>query len=151
MDNFDKYDEIDYTGKSDPDIWETHLEFFFSKQTALRRYAEIKRLYPEAARKTAVRPFFRPTGEIGIHPDMIKDFGSANPDTAKVFGSLNTGWPRPKNRQQNMRIGCQPEIRKVGQNIASGRSERCINPQQSRSFQEFNSSPLLVQAVEAFP
>jgi len=83
MDNFDKYDEIDYTGKSDPDIWETHLEFFFSKQTALRRYAEIKRLHPEAAKKTAVRPFFRPTGEIEIHPDMVKDFGSENPDTAK--------------------------------------------------------------------
>jgi hypothetical protein len=36
MDSFDKYDEIDYTGKSDPDIWETHLEFFLSKETALR-------------------------------------------------------------------------------------------------------------------
>lgn len=83
MDNFDKYDEIDYTGKSDPDIWETHLEFFFSKQMAMRRYAEVKRLHPEAAKKTAVRPFFRPTGEIEIHPDMIKDFGSANPDKAK--------------------------------------------------------------------
>jgi hypothetical protein len=83
MDNFDKYDEIDYSGKSDPDIWETHLEFFFSRQTALRRYAEIKRLHPEAAKKTAVRPFFRPTGEIEIHPDMIKDFTSENPDTAK--------------------------------------------------------------------
>ncbi len=83
MDNFDKYDEIDYSGKSDPDIWETHLEFFFSRQTALRRYAEIKRLHPEAAKKTAVRPFFRPTGEIEIHPDMIKDFTSENPETAK--------------------------------------------------------------------
>jgi hypothetical protein len=70
-------------GRSDPDVWETHLEFFFSKQTALRRYAEIKRLHAEAAKKTAVRPFFRPTGEIEIHPDMIKDFGSENLDTAK--------------------------------------------------------------------
>jgi hypothetical protein len=83
MDNFDKYDEIDYTGKSDPDIWETHVEFFFSKQTALQRYAEMKRLHPEAAKKTAVRPFFRPKGEIEIHPDMIKDLDSENPETAK--------------------------------------------------------------------
>ena len=29
MDSFDKYDEIDYTGKSDPDIWEIHLDFSF--------------------------------------------------------------------------------------------------------------------------
>lgn len=93
MDNFDKYDEIDYSGKSDPDIWETHLEFFFSKQTALRRYAEIKRLHPEAAKKTAVRPFFRPTGEIEIHPDMIKDFGSENPDTAKGVWQLEYWLP----------------------------------------------------------
>jgi hypothetical protein len=83
MDSFDKYDEIDYTGKSDPDIWETHLEFFLSKQTALRRYAEIKRLHPEAAKKTAVRPFFRSKGEIKIHPDMIRDLDSENLETAK--------------------------------------------------------------------
>jgi hypothetical protein len=83
MDSFDKYDEIDYTGKSDPDIWEIHLEFFFSRQTALQRYAEIKRLHPEAARKTAVRPFFRAKGEIEIHPDMIKDLASENLETAK--------------------------------------------------------------------
>lgn len=83
MDNFDKYDEIDYTGKSDPDIWETHVEFFFSRQTALQRYAEIKRLHPEAAKKTAVRPFFRAKGEIEIHPDMIKDLASANLETAE--------------------------------------------------------------------
>jgi len=40
MDSFDKYDEIDYTGKSDPDIWETHVEFFFFQGdgfAALRR------------------------------------------------------------------------------------------------------------------
>src|SRR3954462_13068832 len=85
MDNFDKYDEIDYTGKSDPDIWETHLEFFLSKQTALRRYAEIKRLHPEAAKKTAVRPFFRLKGEIEIHPDMIRDLDSESLETAKGF------------------------------------------------------------------
>jgi hypothetical protein len=83
MDSFDKYDEIDYTGKSDPDIWETHVEFFFSRQTALQRYADIKRLYPEAAKKTAVRPFFRPKGEIEIHPDMIKDLASDSLETAK--------------------------------------------------------------------
>jgi hypothetical protein len=85
MDSFDKYDEIDYTGKSDPDIWETHLEFFLSKQTALRRYAEIKRLHAEAARKTAVRPFFRSKGEIEIHPDMIRDLDSESVETAKGF------------------------------------------------------------------
>jgi hypothetical protein len=83
MDSFDKYDEIDYTGKSDPDIWETHLEFFLSRQTALQRYAEIKRLHPEAAKKTAVRPFFRPKGEIEIHSDMIKDLASENLEAAK--------------------------------------------------------------------
>src|SRR5579859_7077696 len=83
MDSFDKYDEIDYTGKADPDIWETHLEFFLSKQTALRRYAEIKRLHPEAGKKTALRPFFRPKGEIEIHPDMIKDLDSEKLETAK--------------------------------------------------------------------
>ena len=135
MDNFDKYDEIDYSGKSDPDIWETHLEFFFSRQTALRRYAEIKRLHPEAAKKTAVRPFFRPTGEIEIHPDMIKDFTSENLKRRKVFGSSNTGCPRPKSRRRNMRTGCQRRTRKVGQNIASGRSDRRLSPQQSRKFQ----------------
>lgn len=80
MDNFDKYDEIEYTGKSDPNIWEIHLEFFFSKPNALKRYAAIKRLHREAAKKTAVRPFFRPNGEIEVHPDMIKDF---TPDAAK--------------------------------------------------------------------
>jgi hypothetical protein len=74
MEKFDRYDEIDYTGKSDPNIWEVHLEFFFSKPTAIKRYAAIKRLYPEAAKKTATRPFFRPKGEIEIHQNMIKDF-----------------------------------------------------------------------------
>jgi hypothetical protein len=83
MDSFDKYDEIDYTGQSDPNIWEVHLEFFFSQQTAMRRYAEIKRLYPDAAKKTAVRPFFRPTGQIEIHPDMIKDLHSEKPETSR--------------------------------------------------------------------
>ena len=83
MDSFDKYDQIDYTGNSDPNIWEVHLEFFFSKQTAMRRYAEIKRLHPEAAKKAAARPFFRPKGEIEIHPDMIKDLGSETLETAK--------------------------------------------------------------------
>jgi hypothetical protein len=76
MDSFDKYDEIDYTGKSDPNIWEVHLEFFFSKETALKRYAEIKRLHPEFTKKTLVRPFFRANGEIEIHQNMIKDFSS---------------------------------------------------------------------------
>jgi hypothetical protein len=76
MEKFDQYDEIEYTGKSNPDIWEVHLEFFFSKEAALKRYASIKRLHPEAARKTAVRPFFRRNGEIEIHQDMIKDFAS---------------------------------------------------------------------------
>ena len=74
MEKFDRYDEIDYTGKSNPNIWEIHLEFFFSKAAALKRYATIKRVHPEAARKTAVRPFFRRNGEITIHRDMIKDF-----------------------------------------------------------------------------
>jgi hypothetical protein len=74
MDSFDKYDEIEYTGTSNPNIWEVHLEFFFSKQVAMKRYADIKRLHPEAARKTAIRPFFRPSAEVDIHQDMIKDF-----------------------------------------------------------------------------
>jgi hypothetical protein len=74
MEKFDRYDEIDYTGKSNPNIWEVHLEFFFSKAAALKRYATIKRMHPEAARKTAVRPFFRPNADIEIHQDMIKDF-----------------------------------------------------------------------------
>jgi hypothetical protein len=76
MDTFDRYDEIEFTGKSDPNIWEVHLEFFLSKQTALKRYAEIKRLHPEYAQKTAVRPFFRANGEIEIHQNMIKDFSA---------------------------------------------------------------------------
>jgi hypothetical protein len=79
MDSFDKYDEIEFTGESNPNIWEVHLEFFFSKQTAMKRYAEIKRLHPASAQKTAVRPFFRASGEIEIHRDMIKDF---SPDAA---------------------------------------------------------------------
>src|SRR5438270_9802829 len=83
MDNFDRYDEIDYTGKSDPNIWEIHLEFFFSKAAALKRYAAIKRLYPDAARRTAVRPFFRRNREIQIHPDMIKDFTSETASRAE--------------------------------------------------------------------
>ena len=74
MEKFDQYDEIDYTEESNADIWEVHLEFFFSKTAALKRYASIKRLHPEAARKTAVRPFFRRNGEIQIHQDMIQDF-----------------------------------------------------------------------------
>lgn len=40
------------------------MEFFFSKEAALKRYATIKRLHPEAIEKTAVKPFFRPNGEI---------------------------------------------------------------------------------------
>src|SRR6185437_14815965 len=74
MEKFDRYDEIDYTGKGDPNIWEVHLEFFFSKAAAMKRYAAIKRLNPEAAKKTAIRPFLRPKGDIEIHQDMIKDF-----------------------------------------------------------------------------
>src|SRR5438067_1945844 len=83
MEKFDKYDEVDYTGKSDPDVWETHVEFYLSKQTALARYAEIKRLHPEAAKQHALRPFFRKTGEINLHRDMIKDLGSGDPASAK--------------------------------------------------------------------
>lgn len=79
MEKFDQYDEIEYTGKSNPNIWEVHLEFFYSKEAALKRYATIKRLHPEAAEKTAVRPFFRPNGEIELHQHMIKDF---SPETA---------------------------------------------------------------------
>lgn len=85
MEKFDQYDEIEFTGKSDPNIWEVHLEFFFSKQTAMKRYAEIKRLHPESAQKTAVRPFFRAHDEIEIHRDMIKDF---NPEVAKELGGV---------------------------------------------------------------
>jgi hypothetical protein len=80
MEKFDRYDEIEYTGKSNPNIWEVHLEFFFSKEAALKRYATIKRRHPEATEKTALRPFFRPNGEIQVHQHMIKDF---NPETAK--------------------------------------------------------------------
>jgi hypothetical protein len=79
MDKFDRYDEIEYTGKSNPNVWEIHLEFFFSKTAALRRYAAIRRLHREATKKTAVRPSFRPNGEIEVHRDMIKDF---TPDEA---------------------------------------------------------------------
>jgi hypothetical protein len=79
MEKFDRYDEIDYEGKSNPNIWETHLEFYFSKAAALKRYATIKRLHPEAATKT-LRPVFRRNGEIEIHQHMIKDFAS---DTEK--------------------------------------------------------------------
>jgi hypothetical protein len=79
MENFDRYDEIEYTGKSNPNIWEVHLEFFFSKTAALQRYATIKRLHPAAAKKAAVRPFFRQNLEIQVHRNMIKDF---TPDAA---------------------------------------------------------------------
>jgi hypothetical protein len=79
MEKFDRYDEIEYTGKSNPNIWEVHLEFFFSKTAALQRYATIKRLHPKAAKKTAVRPFFRQNLEIQVHRNMIKDF---TPDAA---------------------------------------------------------------------
>jgi hypothetical protein len=41
MEKFDQYDEIEYTGKSNPNIWEVHLEYFFSKEAALKRYATI--------------------------------------------------------------------------------------------------------------
>lgn len=93
MEKFDKYDEIDYTGKSDPDIWETHIEFFFSKEAALRRYAEIKRLHPEESRKTQ-RPFFRATGDIEIHRDMIKDFKEGvTPGTADGVWQLEYWLP----------------------------------------------------------
>jgi hypothetical protein len=98
MDKFDRYDEIDYTGKSDPNIWEIHLEFFFSKTAALKRYAAIKRLHREAARKTAVRPFFRANGEIDIHRDMIKDF---TPEAANhVAGVWQFEYWLPSTEQQ---------------------------------------------------
>ena len=98
MDSFDKYDEIDYTGKSDPDIWETHVEFFFSKETALQRYAEIKRLHPDAAKKTAVRPFFRQKGEIEIHPDMIRDLDSGDRETSKGVWQFEYWLPSSENQ-----------------------------------------------------
>jgi len=86
MEQFDRYDEIDYTGGSDPDVWEIHLECFFSKTAALKRYAAIKRLHGGATKKTAVRPFFRPNGEIEVHQDMIKDFSTdAAHQTAGVW------------------------------------------------------------------
>jgi hypothetical protein len=98
MDSFDKYDEIEFTGKSNPNIWEVHLEFFFSKQTAMKRYAEIKRLHPESAQKTAIRPFFRPNGEIMIHRDMIKDF---TPDAAnQTAGVWQFEYWLPSSEQQ---------------------------------------------------
>jgi hypothetical protein len=93
MEKFDKYDEVDYTGKSDPDVWETHVEFYLSKQTALARYAEIKRLHPEAAKQHALRPFFRKTGEINLHRDMIKDLGSGDPASAKGVWQLEYWLP----------------------------------------------------------
>ena len=74
MEKFDRYDEIDYTGKSDPNILGSPFGVFFFKPAAIKRYAAIKRLHPEAAKKTAIRPFFRATGEIEIHQNMIKDF-----------------------------------------------------------------------------
>ena len=131
MDSFDKYDEIDYTGKSDPDIWEIHLEFFFSRQTALQRYAEIKRLHPEAAKKTAVRPFFRPKGEIEIHPDMIKDLASENLETAKGSGSLNTGFRQRKSRPLSTKAGCPRRTQAAGLHTVAGRSARCPRHQSS--------------------
>jgi hypothetical protein len=98
MDSFDKYDEIDYTGKSNPNIWEIHLEFFFSKMAALSRYATIKRLHREAAKKTAVRPFFRPNDEIAVHRDMIKDF---TPDAAnQTAGVWQFEYWLPSSEQQ---------------------------------------------------
>jgi hypothetical protein len=98
MDNFDKYDEIDYTGTSNPNIWEVHLEFFFSKQAAMKRYAEIKRLHPKSAHKTAVRPFFRANAEIAIHRDMIKDF---TPDAAtQTAGVWQFEYWLPSSEQQ---------------------------------------------------
>lgn len=121
MEKFDRYDEIDYTGKSNPDIWEIHLEFFFSRTAALKRYATVKRLHPEA-RKKAVRPFFRPNGEIDIHQAMIKDFtpDAANeaagvwqlefwlPSTEKQAADFETamskkdpeGWAEHRNREK---------------------------------------------------
>jgi hypothetical protein len=97
LEKFDQYDEIEFTGKSNPNIWEVHLEFFFSKQTAMKRYAEIKRLHPESAQKTAVRPFFRASGEIEIHRDMIKDF---NPEVAKELGVWQFEFWLPSTEQQ---------------------------------------------------
>jgi hypothetical protein len=98
MDNFDKYDEIEFTGESNPNIWEVHLEFFFSKQTVMKRYAEIKRLHPESAQRTAVRPFFRAKDEIEIHSDMIKDF---SPDAAnQVAGVWQFEYWLPSSEQQ---------------------------------------------------
>ena len=93
MEKFDKYDEVDYTGKSDPGVWETHVEFYLSKQTALARYAEIKRLHPEAAKQHALRPFFRKTEEINLHRDMIKDLGSGDPTSSKGVWQLEYWLP----------------------------------------------------------
>ena len=83
MQRFDKYDEIDYTGKSDPDIWETHIEFYYSKTAAFRRHKEIKARHPEAAKKAEFEPFFRPVAEVEIHQDLIKDKGSKSAKNAQ--------------------------------------------------------------------
>src|SRR6185437_9091311 len=123
MEKFDRYDEIDYTGKSNPNIWEVHLEFFFSKAAALKRYAAIKRLHPEAARKTAVRPFFRPNADIEIHQDMIKDFTPEAASKAAGVWQLEFGYPQPNRRLLNLRPRCQRTIRKDGLNTVSARKE----------------------------
>jgi hypothetical protein len=62
MDKFDRYDEIEYTGKSNPNVWEIHLEFFFSKTAALRRYAAIRRLHREATKRQPSGHSFGQTG-----------------------------------------------------------------------------------------
>jgi hypothetical protein len=98
MEKFDRYDAIDYTGNSNPNIWEIHLEFFFSKAAALKRYATIKRLHPEAAKRTVIRPFLRPNGDIQIHRDMIKDF---TPETeAQAEGVWQFEFWLPSTEQQ---------------------------------------------------
>ena len=128
MEKFDKYDEVDYTGKSDPDVWETHVEFYLSKQTALARYAEIKRLHPEAAKQHALRPFFRKTGEINLHRDMIKDLGSAIPLAPKACGSSNTGCLQLPDRLPILRAEWPPKIRRAGASIVAAKNESGTNP-----------------------
>jgi hypothetical protein len=109
MDKFDRYDEIEYTGKSNPNVWEIHLEFFFSKTAALRRYAAIRRLHREATKKTAVRPFFRANGEIEVHRDMIKDFTPDEANQTAGVWQLDTGYPQPKSKLRTLKAKCQKE------------------------------------------
>jgi hypothetical protein len=100
-----------------------HLEFFFSKKVALKRHATIKRLHPLTARKTAVRPFFRPNGETQIHEAMIKDFTPDAAAQAEGSGNLSSGFHAPNSRQRISKGRCQNKTRKAGPNTAVARRE----------------------------